>query len=333
MDIAKRRLGKTDIEVTPIGLGCWQFGSVKGPMHFYRVPSQEEVDNIVKTALDGGINWFDTAEIYGKGASEKALAKALVNAGNLGKDAIIATKWYPMVPTQIIPVPIPILRRTARSITRTFPQRQECLSPYNVDLYQVHAPFSISSIESQMNEMAALVKDGKIRAVGVSNFSAIQMRRAHAALAKHNIPLASNQVHFSLLHRNPEKDGVLEAAKELNITIIAWSPLESGLLTERYSSTPELVKKMPFMRKRLYARFLEKSPPLFKALQDIAKSYRCTTSEVGLSWLINFHGDIVVAIPGATKPEHVNQNIGALKLTLTKQEMAKLDELSRSIGV
>jgi aryl-alcohol dehydrogenase-like predicted oxidoreductase len=326
MAVEKRHLGKTAIEITPIGLGCWQFGKMNGPLSFYKTPPQDEIDKIVKIALDGGINWFDTAEAYGKGDSERNLSKALSHAGRTA-DTVIATKWFPMA--SLPGVNFPFMPRTANNIAKNVVSRQDCLAPCKIDLLQIHRPYSLSSIEAQMNVMAALVKAGKIGAIGISQFSAAQMRRAYNSLSKQGLPLASNQVRFSLLHRAPEKNGVLETARELNITLIAWSPLESGVLTGKFHDNPELVKKIPFMRKMAFARSLEKSRPVIKTLQDIAKSYGCSSAEVALSWLVNFYGNTVVAIPGATKTEQVKQNVGALNLKLTKSEMARLDELSR----
>ncbi len=329
MAAERRQLGKTDIQITPIGLGCWQFGKSSGPMAFWNTPPMEEIDKIVKIAWDGGINWFDTAESYGGGSSERALAKALCKAGK-AEEAVIATKWWPT--TWIPGLNVPGIPRTAGSILKTISTRRECLAPCRVDLFQVHMPWSFSSIEAQMNAMAALVKAGKIRSVGVSNFSAVQMRRAHAALARHGIPLASNQVRFSLGYRNPEKNGVLEAARELNVTLIAYMPLGSGLLTGKFHNHPELVKKLPLARRRMMGRALERTRPLIKSLDEIGQAHGCSPAEVALSWVANFYGNTVVAIPGATKTEHVNQNIGALNLKLTVEEMAKLDALARSLS-
>lgn len=319
MAIEKRHLGKTEIEITPIGLGCWQFHSGRGLSAIvWKSLPQEEVNKIINTALEGGINWFDTAEAYGQGGSEKALSTALSNAGKVNGEVVIATKWLPFF-------------RTAGNISHTIGDRQQYLAPFKIDLYQIHLPYSFSSVESQMDAMAALAKTGKIRSVGVSNFSAKQMRRAHAALARHGLPLASNQVRFNLLARNKEKEGVLDAAKELNITIIAYSPLAQGLLTGKFHKNPELLNKLPFIRRKLVHRWFEKSRTLIKALEDIAGSHNCTASEVALSWIINYQGDSIVAIPGASKTEHMIQNIGAMTLKLSKEEMAKLDELSRMV--
>ena len=208
-------------------MGCFQFG---GNHNYWNSPPQQEIDKIVKIALDGGINWFDTAELYGRGAFERALATALCKAGMANGDVVIATKWSPIL-------------RTAKNIPQTIDKRVECLSPYKIDLYQTHLPYSFSSVEAQMDAMAGLVKGGKIRYIGVSNFSAAKMRRAHAALAKHGLPLASNQVRFNLLDRRLGKNGVLDAAKELNISLIAYSPLAPGLLTGKFHNNPESVKR------------------------------------------------------------------------------------------
>lgn len=319
MAVEKRRLGKTEIEITPIGLGCWQFHGGGGmSATVWKSLPQDEVDKIAKTALEGGINWFDTAEAYGSGGSEKALSTALSSAGKVDGEVVIATKWLPFF-------------RTARSISRTIGDRQRYLAPFKIDLYQIHLPYAFSSVEAQMDAMASLVKTGKIRSIGVSNFSAEKMRWAHAALAKHGLPLASNQVRFNLVARNKEKEGVLDAARELGITIIAYSPLAQGLLTGKFHKNPELVRQLPFLRRMLVGRMVEKSRTLVKMLEDIAGSYNCTASEVALNWVINYLGDTIVAIPGASKTEHALQNIGAMTLKLTKEEMTKLKELSRMI--
>ena len=313
--IEKRHLGKTDLQVTAIGLGSSQFA---GNRFMWHSPPQEEVNKIVKIALDGGINWFDTAELYGWGRSERALAIALGQARRANGDVVIATKWFPVF-------------RTARSIPRTINKRIECLSPYKIDLYQVHMPYAFSSVETQMDAMAGLVKEGNIKYIGVSNFSALQMRRASAALARHGLPLASNEVMFNLLNRNLETNGVLDTAKELNISLIAYSPLARGLLTGKFHKNPELIKILPFMRRMQFGRQLEKTRNLSKKLDDIASSHNCSPSEVALSWAVNYHGDVIVAIPGATKTEHIHQNVGALTLQLTPEEMAGLDKESRLI--
>jgi len=315
-----RKLGQTEIDITPIGLGCWQFSKGRGlGGMFWPNLDQSLIDEIVKTALDGGISWFDTAEWYGGGASEQALAQALKAAGRKNGEVVVATKWQPLF-------------RFASSIGTTIDERLRCLDGFAIDLYQVHHPFSFSSARAQMEEMAYLVTSGKIRSVGVSNFGVRSMRKAHATLAEHGLPLAANQVRYNLLDRRIEANGVLESAKELGITIIAYSPLAQGLLSGKFHDEPDLLNRVPGLRRFLPSfsvGYLEKIQPLVLALKDIAHDHDATASQVALAWMTQFHGDTVVAIPGATKVSHVAENVAAMKLVLRQDELDAIDRLSR----
>ena len=315
--IKKRRLGQTDIEITPIGLGVMQFAGGAGifGMMFPEI-SQEKMNGIIKTALDGGINWFDTAEIYGRGRSERGLANALRAAEMKDDDVIVATKWFPMF-------------RTARNIPRTIGDRIHFLDGYSIDLYMVHQPWGFSPPEAEMEVMAELVQAGKVRSVGVSNFNAEQMRRAHIALQKRGLPLAVNQVQYSLLHRKIETNGVLAAAKELGVTITAWSPLASGLLTGKFHKNPEILNQTPFGRRMQLRREIERSRPLIQALEEVAIKHDATPAQIALNWLIYFQGEAVVAIPGASKAKQAEESAGVMKFKLSNEEMVRLDELSR----
>ncbi len=312
-----RTLGKTGIPITPIGLGMMEFAGGGGLLGAaFPLISQPDKNAIVKAALDGGINWFDTAELYGNGVSERSLSTALKANGKADGDVVIATKWWPLF-------------RTARNISRTIDDRLRFLDGYSISNYMVHQPISFSSPEAEMEAMANLVAAGRIRSVGVSNFSADRMRRAYAALQKRGLPLAVNQMRYSLLDRRIESNGVLDAAKELGVTVIAYTPLELGLLSGRYHRNPELIAKKPaWQRARLQARVVQ-TRPLVDALEEIGADHGVTAAQVALNWTVNFHGETIVTIPGVTRVRQAEESAGAMSFRLTEAELARLDELSR----
>jgi len=273
---------------------------------------------IVESSLEAGVNWFDTAEAYGGGASERALAEALRELGRKPGEVVLATKWMPFL-------------RTARSIPRTIDRRLEALGEYPIDLYQIHNPHSLSTLQAQLREMAGLAKEGKVRAVGVSSFSAGQMRLAHQILAQQGIALASNQVRYSLLHREIESNGVLEAARELGLTIIACSPLAQGLPAGAYHDDPQRIRERPGMRKHLKAfrpEELESTRPLIEDLRWIVAAHEASPAEVALSWLLDAHGETVVAIPGASSAGQARRNARAMAPHLSAEELDTLTQRS-----
>ena len=280
--------------------------------------TREEKNATVRAALDGGINWFDTAELYGNGVSEASLAAALKAAGKSDQEVVIATKWWPLL-------------RTARNIPHTIQDRLRFLDGFSISLYMVHQPYSFSSPEAEMDAMADLVEAGKIRSVGVSNFNAQRMRRAHQQLKKRGLPLAANQVLFSLLDRSIETNGILDTAKELGVTIIAYTPLASGLLTGKYHKNPELLQKKSFYWRGMLKRGLEKSRPLVQAMEEIGAKYNATPAQVALNWVIHFHGESIVTIPGVTNVRQAEECAGALNFKLAEDELTQLDVLSRRI--
>ncbi len=317
----KRRLGKSEIEITAIGLGTWQFSKGKGLVGgFWKSLDEDMTRAVVKAALDGGIDWFDTAEAYGRGNSERSLAAALGALGMSPGTVRIATKWWP-------------LARTAGNIPRTIAQRLESLAPWPIDLYQIHQPFSLSSVERQMNAMGDLVQAGKVRAVGVSNFTAANLEKAHAALAKRGIPLASNQVRISLLDRSIEANGLLEVAKRLGVTLIAYSPLAQGVLSGRFHDDPGAIASVTRMRRMsgsINPGTLERTRPLVEELKRVAAAHGATASQVALNWLVSRWGDTVVAIPGASRPSQATEAAGAMGFALSRAELDSVDMASRA---
>ncbi|MEX0999492.1 MAG: aldo/keto reductase [Thermodesulfobacteriota bacterium] len=316
-----RRLGSSDLMVSAVGSGCLQFSrgrGISGAM--WPSLSRKEISAIVETSLKGGINWFDTAELYGWGESERALSSSLEDLNIPRKDIVLATKWWPVL-------------RTSRSITSSIDKRLLALNTQTIDLYQIHNSFSFSSISSQMKEMAKLVDQGKVRYVGVSNFSASSMRKAHKELLKYGLKLASNQVNYSLLKRQIERNGILDTAKELGISLIAYSPLGRGLLTGKFHDNPDLINKRHILR-RYYASLnkgeLKKSSQVVQALKSIAKKYQVTPSQIALNWVVNANGNTILAIPGATKVGQARDNADSMKFELSEDDISYLNEVSSS---
>ncbi|PKH46768.1 aldo/keto reductase, partial [Dehalococcoides mccartyi] len=253
---------------------------------------------------------------YGMGQSEEALAEALKQAGIQPGECFIATKWQPTL-------------RFASSIKTLLPMREGFLNPYKVDLYQVHFPGLFASIDAQMDNMAALYKEGRIRAIGVSNFNASQMRIAQKRLNEHGLSLASNQVRYNLLDRQIETNGVLETARELGISLLAYSPLGMGILSGKYQRNPEYLQQVPFIRRKSIRRALEKSMPIIAKLSEIAGRYSADIAQVALAWVIYGQGDTVFAIAGASTPVQARENLKALDIKLTTAEIAELNKVSR----
>lgn len=309
-------LGHTNLAVSPIGLGCWQFSRSRGLGGSYwpSIP-QDNVQEIVRVSLENGINWFDTAEIYGNGASETSLAEALQNLNVPRTQYILADKWFPAF-------------RFAGSIKRSFPDRERALHGIGVDLHQIHQPISFSSVEKQVAAMAELLQRGRIKAVGVSNFNTKRMTKAHRRLEQEGIPLATNQVRYSLLDREAERTGLLDAARELGVTVIAYSPLAQGILTGKYHQDEDIrTKKGPRKWLRRFKQSgLDSTRPLIHQLKAIADGYGSTPAQISLAWVTQRHGDRVVAIPGAGSPAQAESNARAMTIRLSKTELDELSE-------
>jgi len=316
--VTKRRLGNTDIEITPIGVGTMQLsgGGLVGLA--YPAVDEDVSTGVIRAAVAGGINWFDTAEMYGHGRSESALANGLRAAGVKPGEVVVATKWAPF-------------GRTAGNIGRTIHRRRSALAEYPIDLHQIHMPFgSLSSIPAQVRAMAELVQAGKIRSVGVSNFSATQMEKAAATLAPYGIRLAANQVQISALHRKIDTNGVLATARRLGVTLIAYSPLASGILTGRFHDDPAAYAALPRGRRLALGRNpIDRTAPVIDELRRVAASHDVAIPQVALAWLTTFYGETVVAIPGASKPRQAEQSAAAMDIRLSATELARIDEASR----
>ena len=222
----------------------------------------------------------------------------------------------------------------AAGSSATIDERIRLLDNRTIHLHQVHQPYSFSSVASEMREMAALVKQGKVKHVDVSNFSAKSMREADRVLREHGLRLVSNQVKYNLLDRRIEHNGILDTAKELGIAIIAYSPLEQGILSGKFHKNPALVRSIVGPRK-WSASFresgLKKTLPLIEVLDELAGKYAASPTQIALNWLIHAHGETVFAIPGASKVHHAEENVKAMRFVLSASEMSRIDEVSRQI--
>jgi aryl-alcohol dehydrogenase-like predicted oxidoreductase len=307
------QLGRTEVEVSSLGIGTWAWGDRWVWGYGRGGYTDEDIREAFETSLDAGVNVFDTAEVYGLGRSESLLGE-FVNG----------CETRPLVMTKFMPMP---WRLRKQGLHRALDHSLQRLGLDRVDLYQIHFPLPPVSIETWMEAMAEVVEAGKTRAVGVSNFNPKQMGRAHNALAAHNVPLASNQVHYSLLHREPEFNGVKQLCHDLDVTLIAYSPLEQGILTGKY--TPD--NPPPGIRGRQYnASYLAEVQPLIARMREIGAAHGDKTpAQVALNWVICKDA---MPIPGAKNARHARSNAGAMGWRMSDEEVNVLDALSLQVS-
>lgn len=307
-------LGQNGPTVTPLCIGTWAWGD-KLFWNYGDGYGADELETAFTAALEAGVTFFDTAEVYGLGLSEELLGKFMQKSP---QPVQMATKFGPLP-----------WRFTGESVSDALTQSLKRLQRERVELYQVHWPFTFFlSQETLMNTLADEVKRGRIGAVGVSNYSAKQMRAAHQILAARGIPLAVNQVRYSLLTRQIESSGILATARELGVTILAYSPLAQGLLTGKY--TPEGAITPSGARKidpRFSKEGLQKISPVISLLKSLGEKYERTPAQVALNWLIA-QGN-VIPIAGVKTAQQVKQNAGALGWRLNPDEVEQLEQVSR----
>jgi len=307
-------LGQDGPTVSPLCIGTWAWGD-KLFWNYGKDYDAKQVREAFQAALEMGTTFFDTAEVYGFGVSEDLLGQFMQQNNQTVQ---IATKYGPAP-----------WRFTAQSVSDALTESLKRLRVEQVTLYQVHWPFSFfMSQETLMNALADEVQRGRIEAVGVSNYSAKQMREAHQLLAARGVPLASNQVRYSLLTRQIETNGIFDAARQLGVAILAYSPLAQGLLTGKYTADSS---ETPSGARRIDHRFskdgLKKIEPVISLLRQLGEKHGRTPAQVALNWLIA-QGN-VVAIAGAKTAEQVRQNAGALGWKLSDDEITQLEQVSR----
>ena len=305
--MATTRLGNTGIEVTPMGFGTWAWGDSIF-WGYGKDYGEMDLRLAFQAAVNNGITFLDTAEVYGLGKSEELIGKFIKETNATTQ---IATKYMPLP-----------WRFRAEDVADAVTASLKRLKMPSVDLYQVHFPFpSFLSQEGLMNALADEVHQGRIKAVGVSNYSAEQLREAHRLLARRGVPLAVNQVRYSLITREIETNGVLAAARELGVTILAYSPLAQGLLTGKYTMSNPPTGARSF-DKRFQTAGLIKLQPVLDKLNELGEKYSKTPAQVALNWLICQPG--VIPIPGIKTAAQVDQNAGAIGWELSETDAIEL---------
>lgn len=306
-------LGRSDVLVPRLGVGVMTWGDPSGLSRYtpaklaYGGPESAEGEaQAFAASLAAGVTLFDTAAMYSGGASEERVGQLAH-----GTTALISTKFPPRIRSTTDDLPAALDASLAR------------LQRPAVDLYLHHFPSRRVDIPRLMGLMADAVDAGKVRAVGVSNYSAAQTRLAHAALAARGIPLAANQVQYSLLHRRPETNGVLDTCRELGVTLMAYQPLASGALTGKYVHGPRargLRRMTPNFRRSRQ----ESIAKVVALLREIGAAHDTGPTQVALRWLIE--NDTVLPIPGAKNEAQATINAEALSFTLSPEEVDALSE-------
>lgn len=308
-----KKLGNSDLQITPLGIGAWAMGGGGWEFAWGEQNDQDSV-GAIKAALDAGINWIDTAAVYGLGHSEEVVAKALQG---ISKKPYVFTKcerrWdekgkiYPSLKKDSV--------------------RKECedslrrLKVDVIDLYQVHWPQPDEEIEEGWTEMARLQQEGKVRWIGVSNFNIEQMKRAQKIA-----PITSLQPPYSLLVREVETE-ILPFCRQHGIGVIVYSPMRAGLLTgkmtkERAQNLPEddWRRRNPDFQEPKLSRNLQ----LVEILRSVGAKHGRTPGELALAWTLN-NPAVTAAIVGLRRADQVNGTIGALNFRLTKEEVGEIE--------
>ena len=303
-------LGNTGLRISQIGIGTWQFGDKW--WGWGKGYGEREAINAIRKAVELGVNFIDTAEIYGGGLSEQIVGKAVQD---FREQVVIATKVWPTHATYN-----GVIKACERSLKR--------LNVKYIDLYQVHWPNPVIPISQTMKAMEHLVKQGKINYIGVSNFSLKQLIKAQESLKSEQI--VSNQVKYNMIEREAEKELLPYAASE-KITIIAYSPLAQGLLTGKYNPNNiprDAIRKINILFDK---QNLEALQELIKLLKEIGERYGKTPGQIALNWLIKRNE--VIAIPGVKNPQQAEQNAQAGDFKLSDEDITLLTKAVERIKI
>lgn len=304
-----RQLGASGVAVPVLGLGCWAWGNTTYWANDWTAADEEAARSAVNAALAAGASLFDTAEAYdfpqGRDSSERILGAALA-----GRDAQIVTKFAALPQ-----------RFGAGSVVNACKSSLAKLGRDSVDLYLLHWP-GVWQNDAYLDGLAECYEQGLVKAVGVSNYDEARLRAAHAKLASRGVPLACNQVQFSLIYPRPLENGLKKACDELGVTLMAWSPAGQGILTGKYSAS-----NPPTGARAVFAPVLEEIDPLLSELAAVGEANGGKTAvQVALRWLIDQEN--VVVIPGARNAAQAEELVGALGWSLDAATVDRLTQAS-----
>jgi aryl-alcohol dehydrogenase-like predicted oxidoreductase len=303
-------LAGSDVAIPPLGVGTWAWGDkgVWGMGGYDQSFAESTIRDAWEASIEAGVVLFDTAEVYGRGESERIIGRLLASEPTVRSSVVIATKFMPS-PWKVN-VQSQLLSAARHSLER--------LGCEAIDLYQIHGPISLRSHDAMAEALAAAHADGLVKAVGVSNYSAKETRSIDAALRKRDLRLASNQIEFSLLRTMPRSVGLLDCCRELGVVPLAYSPIGQGRLTGKYSAS-----NPPPGSRTFSAHPMEQVDAVVSELRGIGEAHDGRTpSQVALAWLI---AQGAVPIPGAKNRSQAEQNAGALGWQMSDEELSRLD--------
>ncbi len=310
------RLGKTGLEVSRICLGCMAFGDVSTGERLWAL-NEDQSRPIIKQALDNGINFFDTANVYSLGTSEEITGKLLWSMVRR-EDVVLATKVHNRMrfgPNG--------MGQSRKEIFHEIDESLKRLGTDYIDLYQIHRHDPQTPIEETLDALNDVVKAGKVRYLGASSMFAYQfMKMVMTQRMKGWAPFISMQNHVNLLHREEERE-MLPLCREEGIGVIPWSPLARGRLARPWGTDTKRSENDAFAGV-LYTAGEEASQAIVAAVADLAGKYAVPMAQVALAWLLGKSG-ITAPIIGATRPEHLADALGALDLELTPEDVAGLE--------
>lgn len=316
-----KRLGNTGLKVSELCLGTMTFGGGGFWTAIGTLP-QEQVNGLVKKAVDGGINFIDTANVYSEGLSEQMTGKAIKDLGLNRYDLVLATKVCGKMGEGINNIGLSrkqILQQADESLQR--------LETDYIDLYQIHAFDPLTPLEETLEALDILVKNGKVRYIGCSNLAAWQIMKALGISAQNHLSkFVSLQAYYTVAARDLERE-IVPLLLDQKLGLMVWSPLAGGLLSGKYNRNTEFTEgrraKFDFPPVKL-----DKAFDIIDVMEVIANEKGVTVAQIALAWLLH-QPAVTSVIVGANRPEQLTDNINAVNVQLTSDELQKLDEVSK----